>query len=336
MFKSLIGTFLLTSSIGFQKPIEKANNYNFISGFYTLNDVITPFDFGTDEFNDYITFDADNDIELYVTRTGEFNKVSIVPCILEELYIEVNTYDMEATFNLTYTVATGYDDGTYTISFDYIYEDFTLEDMYLYIERNDDMRLNDTRNFLRNFMLYFNKPVGLVGEQLTCFNNFFNATGNKYTSRYMGWYTYKNGAWFNGDYIWDIQDMTFMVDNNYYSAYVHQSDIVEYVGTTFVTDNYFTYVMYEEPNVYHTSRPVHINGFLPYTVREIMATEGVFDYVVVPTETTWYEMILAVMDAPIYYLSQLLGFKLFGIELFVAFTSILTLLIIVTIIRKVI
>lgn len=87
---------------------------------------------------------------------------------------------------------------------------------------------------------------------------------------------------------------------------------------------------------YNNIGNIHITGLLPKYVRNALESYGIFQYVNDTPPTTWYEMILSTMDAPIYYLRQLLSFELFGINLFIAFSGLMTLLVVIFVIKKVI
>lgn len=79
------------------------------------------------------------------------------------------------------------------------------------------------------------------------------------------------------------------------------------------------------------------NCKMSVTTYERLSNIGVFSYVNTQTsDTTFKDMIFSIMDAPIYMITRLLSFELFGINLFAALTGLLTIVALFVLIRKVV
>ena len=76
---------------------------------------------------------------------------------------------------------------------------------------------------------------------------------------------------------------------------------------------------------------------IPRTMHNTLLNYGVFQFV--PSDVhnyTFGELIFNIMDAPIYFLKSLFSFQLFGETFYVAFMSVLTIMLICFVVRKLI
>lgn len=195
----------------------------------------------------------------------------------------------------------------------------------------------DFTNVIQNFVVVFNKEFYLDYNNSLIFNAIFTQEGNRYVQNYKGYYHYNNGEWANSSYTFYYTAPLFLTNSAMYNTYNHggNTDInfaLMKDGTTPQGSEF--YVL--KNGTYAKTTNINISGLLPQYVRQCMQNEGVFQFVDDTQDTTWYEMILATMDAPLYYIRNLLGFELFGINLFIAFSSLMTLMLIIAIIKKVV
>lgn len=187
---------------------------------------------------------------------------------------------------------------------------------------------------LENLVINFNEEYYLNGFEAIIFNTLFNKSGNRYVQFYNGYYHYNNTGWYNNNYDYFYSGPLFIIKNGIYNACTHMGTC-QYEVLNSENSVYSVLDVYKDGTYTNVSN-ININGLLPKYVRDCMNSEGTFNFINDTEPSTWYEMILSTMDAPIYYLHGLLGFELFGINLFVAFSSLLTLVLIITVIKKVI
>lgn len=251
------------------------------------------------------------------------------------LYNMINLYSISFNCTSSYlTLSISMDDDSY-INFEFPFNSsYYVSTLANAVEQSAVIYSN--QNFIENFVFVFNEEYFLTEEQFDIFSIFFSKSGNRYVQFYKGYYHYNNGNWVNSNYHFNYSSPLFMTNSNMFSSYQHlfeDSDVFMSINTTF---DYSTNVYFYKDSKYLTNTNINIQGLLPRYVRDCMNYEGVFQFIDDTPNSTWYEMILSVMDAPIYFLKNLLGFELFGISLFVALGSLLTLVLILVIVKKVI
>lgn len=312
MFKTLITTCLLTFScasgtLSQEKDlnVRKANSDLYaIKGYYCLfNDYSDPnrwLSFENDE--DYTFFDYNSmsqgafDVRYY--SNGSYQS-------LMYLNVYMNRHNNTQFYRLTFSTG----------------EEFEFD-----IDRNDD--IDDFNIYARTTMLYFPETIYFDEDTYNIFTSIFTSEGNKYNSRYNGWYSLvPNNLSYSGE--WEVVG-NIIVDNSLYQgAYFDNKNAYAYIGNVnkqFVNNG-----------VLQTSQLIYLNNvMLPSVEYSSMENTGVFDYVIQPVQYTFGDMIFSVIDAPVYMLSQLFSFELFGIQFYVAFMGVATVLLIFFIVRKVV
>lgn len=185
----------------------------------------------------------------------------------------------------------------------------------------------------QDLTVFFPTEVSLNDVSLQIFNSFFNGNGNSLVTSYTGWYSIINPSYDIDSYL-DVEGF-FIVDNNLYN-HLH-----------FAYENAYTQ-LYSKGTF---SSPLHIifngqlqtknfiyfdNVMLNGTARAKLSSKGTFNYFYEPVQYTFGEMIFSVMDAPIYMLSQLFSFELLGIQFYVAFMGVVTIVLICFVLKKII
>lgn len=329
MFKTLIGTFLLTSSIGFQKPIEKKLNAQMtVRGAYTLRD-----EFIYDDMADIEDFYGVNwqDLVLDIEHDSNSPRSVLVGGVVNGYfnYYEIGFLDIHANAdNSWYFGFYDYDSQFYIVA-PSVNDETTIDGLIDYSYDNDS-------TIVENFILYFTEDYYLNNGSAIVFNIFFTSVGNKYVHNYNSWYNFTRDT--VGNLGFTVLG-NFVVQNNYYDTFSSSVDVVQFYiqRTDFVNGTYYyDDVKRMQNGTYYNLGNIQINAMLPKSVIDQLNYVGTFQFINNLPETTFYEMIMAVMDAPIKYLTSLFSFQLFGIDMFVAFSSMITLLVVVVIIRKVI
>lgn len=350
MFKTIIATCLLTFSCssGSLKKIETPKNA-LIGNTYVLNSSYTlrdSFDYATflDNFvgksldgvpvfghtlnivkrtyGDIYVFGGISGNNFYETYL--FDSLTISCTYSKDTYNDYNFINFDITLNLR-------DSTMFSSSFDLINDDVTniatLKDVTAFYYFED---------VFENLVISFDVEYYLTGDDLLLFDLFFSPNGNRYVQYYNGYYHYGNGTWyrnnltpFNYKYGAYYMFQSYLFDSYSYST---SNSVVSFYSSNSSSYQFNVY----NNGTYINSSNINITGLLPQVVRTNLSTVGSFRFVDDTPNSTWYEMILSVMDAPIYYLKNLLGFELFGIELFVALASLLTLVLVLVVVKKVI
>lgn len=230
----------------------------------------------------------------------------------------VNTY---WDISVTYSGETGYETGTFSTRF-YLGEDIT--------EGDSD---------LTDILIYFPNYVFLNGDNLKVFNSVFTTEGNRFNTYYNGYYSITNSSY---NSFWQLYGSicvnNSLFDYMYYTHYDNApysvsacqlltSDNADYM---FIYNNTFVEYRYTSPNIL-------ISGTLiPNVYVERMTQMGVFAYQYDNTHYEFQDVVTSVIDGPIYMLSQLFSFELFGVQFYVAFMSIVTVVLICFVIKKIV
>lgn len=311
MFKTLLASTFLLFNVSSHVPVRESSNY-----VYSL--------YGSYCFRNHMTYEKESLPDEYT-------------------YLDYDTVDYYArmTFQLNY-------DGTYNyntvidnldIRYDDEYESYILHiydgDYTLRLWLTDDEWLADQYEECYTMILYFPSPFNVTADGYRLFNTFFTGDGNEWVDRYSGWYTITNpqytsniklNGFFNVDN--NIYNEIEFVDHNF-TAYYHDEYSYDYYGASKV-DVIVNSQLKVSSLLYFDS--VLIPSYLDYNFRQV----GTFSYQYTPVEYTFGDMIFSVVDAPIYMLSQLFSFELFGIQFYVGFMGVVTLLLICILVKKLI
>lgn len=338
MFKTLFATLMLSTSFGtplIKTTPQKANrDYYIVYGAYTLNDT-----FNFDNFDEYyyIEFDSSYNIECYIAGTGRFGNDYLCDCVVNYMYLSWGSAGAEFTCNWSTNYGTG-TGGTYDFAYAVDESDFDIDylasyglDGRTFPSDYDFPRWKSSQFLIQNFVIYFDNSVVLSPSQYKMFSAFFNGVGNRYTSYYNGWYHYNMGAFYQTTKVYYMQYGLYIVDNILSRGVIHEEDYGAYGNVTNGID------FYDNGSYPNRLGNMQINAMLPHFVRQTMENEGVFAYVQPPVEDySFAEFFFSIIDAPLYYLTSMFNVEIFGLNMFMAFTSMITLAIIVIVLKKVI
>lgn len=327
MLKELLATLFLATSFGTPKITRSSPSKAYVGSTYVCTGAYT----FQDEFDFTAIYDALGGVTSHTLTIGTINRNDIT-------MFGKPTGDDYATWDLQEMEIYIDDDHTARIDFD-SRNDFNWQ-VFDIVDSNDIAYVEYTGDFeylTTNFVMTFNEEYYLTGVDAIIFNTLFNKSGNRYVQYYNGYYHYNNGNWFSNTYAPTYYDFgaLFMTQGYIFNSYSYDTSKVSY-NTMYKNGTTQSYVVAYDNGNYTNLSNITIQGLLPVRVRQCLNSTGQFQFVNDTPNTSWYEMILATMDAPIYYLKNLLGFELFGMNLFIAFASLMTLMLIIAIIKKVV
>lgn len=321
MFKTLLATLMLSSSFGTplikttpRMAVEQSSTQ--INGYYNLRDEM-------DWPNQYGTFDI-------VKSTDN------IDCYF--FYSDLSMYYKVSSMSFTYSFQTA---PNYTMKVDVSYYDWYEEEEVTTSfnsggTNGDFTSLVNYNNNFKELILYFPSTFYYTESRDNAFFYFFTSFNNAYITSYNGYYNFV--LQYGGDSI-DVRG-NFIIDNKIYFELwdVDSGDLYanyySYEGTEQVTKMRRIFSSNNAPK----NRNVYFNiPKLPNSQKSKFEQFGVFSYVQPPTEQyTFSEFFFSIIDSPVYYLTQLFNFDVFGLNMFVAFASMITLCLIIIILKKVI
>lgn len=317
MIKTLFSTFLLIGSVGLNanKPKENAFNSTYLYNSYCYRDIL-----------DISNFDK---FEVGETYT-----------IINNQLMNLNKYDRPMVlindnngFYFRYIYYMDFYCGSNTGDSKYLYLNLTyqndIDSAPLYYEEYFGIDSYDLDN-LDNYYCVFYFPNIIYQSDINCaiFNAVASHSGNSHVQSVDSYYTFLDNNYAGA--------FTFMgnmlINNNLASRFIYNNRTATYdsINSTGIISNTFMY-----NGDFVSSNSILLNGVLiPNVFYNAMSNIGVFSYVYQPNEETFASMIGAVIDAPIEMLTKFFNFELFGMNFYIAFASIVTVLIIAYVIRK--
>lgn len=333
MFSQIIATGLLALSVG--APTRQNANvnstlvsgaYNFQSNFdfqYLLSN-ITPNTSFQVNFN-AITYSSDDTFanwdEQCVWYLGNGENFRYVESIKCEFY----------TTGLQFYI--------------YYYDDFNnlTRSSYAFVFNSSIDVLDDVSNTYRSSIFNFSKSFYLNGDSAILFNYLLTHDDNDYVSTYNGYYNFTpNISTFNNKVFAVFGSISF--DNRLFYSMTdyEQNNTFRNLRLSFYDLNYDSFmdagfslplsnntgVTYN--NVYMTNCKISNADYVK------LDFFGDFAYVrdTSHDNDNFHDLLFGIMDSPIYFLSRLMSFELFGVNMFVAFTGLLTLCVVIVLIRK--
>lgn len=314
MFKTLISTFLLCSSIGAKSVTvtpKQSNAFNSLYGTYVFRD--TPLETDLTMSEPYV-YDFDG----YTNRPY---------CLFYDSNSDTLTYDWVDDIQIGYSS----DSYAFRISFGR-QEGYRID----YLGINDT--LADCDLWVRQFQVYFNYEVYLSDDEYKLFTSLFTQSGNAYNSSYNGYFTFTSSTVQNkstfcvlGSTLVNNQ-LGFLMTHDYYSS----KDILCLTIDTSQPLGIGDYNLIENNQYSGKNFVLLSNVLINDTAYQRMQSFGVFSYVQDTTDYDFKDLMVSIADTPIVFLRNLFSFQLFGIELYIAFASVLTLVLIAVVIKKII
>lgn len=317
MIKTLIATAMLSmsTSVGAIQP-KKANNLNTVQGGYCMRADYTRMD----------DFEGQRDTVYYVYNYEDYNNEN--GDIYYFYYDSYNDYSDYIAVRQLYFIPT-LNNGFIRVRLHINLGEYTVD----YNIRNDAF-IDDLPDDMSNGILYFTKPYTLDYDTWYLFNTFYSTAPNDYVNYYNGYYTLLSSG-INVDTKWQVFGYCSVNNNLCYRVDFYQGECygtgIDYSSQSGV----FSTDVVERGAIVGDTR-ILLNGVLInkyHTLPEMQRT-GVFQFVQDSTTYEFKDIMISIADVPIRILTGLLSFQLFGIELYVAFMGVLTLVLIGIIIRK--
>lgn len=191
-------------------------------------------------------------------------------------------------------------------------------------------------NDAKRTMICFTDSVYLTGFWRDFINTFFTKVPNRYWTSYTGWYTFNEFISFaKCGFVG-----SFMANNNLYNSIGFLGTDVESGLITLANarnGDYYETLLCDNGTWNLDSRRIYLSGVvMPIDVYQVMLANGQFAYIPSVENSTFKELIFAVVDAPIKMLTDLFNVELLGTKFYVAFMGIVSVVLIAFILRKII
>lgn len=209
-------------------------------------------------------------------------------------------------------------------------------------------QVDDARDNWCSLIIYIQQTPTLSIRGNQFFNIFFTHDDNAYVTSYSGYYNFTNtstinspfnvfgGFTFNNSLYFGLTNSLYGVFNDSFRC-AHWGYPDDWTSNGVV--NGFYYESYDLPI---SSSQVVNSNFQFNNVKlsndsyDLLSTVGTWQFV---RDTSYdnadfYDLMFAIADTPIYFISRILSFELFGMNLFVALTGLLTVCAILVLIRK--
>ena len=326
MIKTLFATALLSFSVG-AKSIDHReavtnNQATYVNGSYNFKD---SFDFDTDDFDlsDYeIVFEDIGSVKSYLNPMSFYDGGG-------HFY-----YVYKINFNVNYV-------STITLTF-YYYDVYSSSSFSFSII--DDSLITDLDSDYSDLIINFRNTYILDGDEAKLFNYCFTREDNALTTTYNGYYSFSNNLSSINNWFFISGAISF--NNRVYNVFTNKGDGVVGSSAVAVCGSYFNieqnqYYMQSfglpfDRNYVSSNNVLMSNAKMTKYSYNNLTNVGVFAYQHDPTydDADWKDLLFSVMDSPIYMISRLLNFEIFGINLYIALAGLLTIVVIVFCVRK--
>lgn len=318
MFKELVATLLLSGSIGVKAPIQPKRVDDVSYTIYGVYNFCETFDFTKLGYSSYqfdVMFEAPTDLA-YTT-----------PITFNNDYASDNFYLAGITIH-------AYDIIDLDVTFYYYDSYLTQYTESITIERGDDFQDFN----IKALMFYCHRPIILHDDDAIIFSNIFTTEDNSLVTSYTGYYSFVSSST-TANHFFVFGSCLF--NNQMYYGFTSHG--VESTKVNFyyydVNEFYYTMRSYQLPLVGGDISNRNIlctNCKMSVDSKTRLSNIGIFSYVRDTSydDTDFKDLMFSVMDSPIYMLSRLLGFELFGVNLYIALASLLTIVALLVLIRK--
>lgn len=325
MIKTLFATALLSFSVG-AKSIDHreaaTNQATYVNGSYNFKD---SFDFDTDEFDlsDYeIVFEDIGSVKSYL------NPMSFIDGGGHFYYV----YKINFNTNSPNTIALTF----------YYYDVHSSSSFSFSVGNGDNITGLDTD--YNDLIINFRQTYILAGDEAKLFNYVFTKEDNVLTTTYNGYYSFSNNL--SSINSWFFISGAISFNNRVYNVFTNKGDGVVGSSPSAVCGSYFNiqqnqYYMQSfglpfDRNYVSSNNVLMSNAKMSKSSYNVLSNAGVFAYQHDTSydDSDWKDLLFSVMDSPIYMISRLLNFEIFGINLYIALAGLLTIVVIVFCVRK--
>lgn len=343
MLKEIIATFLLSGSIGAKSlpvtvPVHQVFNetadFDFsispqvVSGVYNFRDVIDVV--GLRDALNIGSYREYFQIDRFSPSGGMPIEQHNCPISIDNL-----TYWLEG-FSLEFDTDTVY------IYFDYYYAQNYHQELAVSFDTGEN-ELSLSGATAQECIFNIRDGLVLSSNGAKCFDALFTHYDNAYTTTYNGYIHFLNNTTFS--YPFTAFGTEIIDTSMYYDLLVPYQPSGSYVNNTLIVQksNYYTYsyIFYEDvsytlPLASYSRDWLTSNYKMSLTSKRNLGYIAYYGYVRDTSydNVTFKDFFFSLVDTPVYFASSLLSFELFGVNLFVALTGLLTLCCILLLIKK--
>lgn len=341
MFKEIIVTFLLSGSIG-AKSLPVTIPVHTYKESAVVNDTLTLY--GNYNFQNVIGDVTSFDDDVYeivfedITTSGAQNK-ELVPIhrssstliyYCDKITFVKDDFHVDVTFHV-YNHA-------YASGVDWVYSLDSDDDISTLVQSNYDLIFEVRQQYLIHDDLAY------------IFDALFTTYDNVYTRSYTGYYNFRNGltnipTYFVafGYFMFNQSSYSLMFNygdgihtDTHYAIYLSYYQLIDLEGNGYQGYSIESFGLPFNSNSVISSN-IYMTGVkMTNTTYNRLSNVGVFGYVRDTSydDVTFRDFFFSLVDTPIYFASSLLSFELFGVNLFIALTGLLTLCCILLLIKK--
>lgn len=347
MLKELVATALLSGSIGLKSSVPITVPYHDLSRSAVDYDRSSSMVQGVYNFRDYFDF---TEFEDYATSHG-----------YDDYFYSEHLIDLIPTGGMPiyrFTSPLSYSGRTFYISqfeFSYYPGDYVGIGIVCYngsqganirVDFNVDQNVylssvSSQFSYLYELLFELHEDVGLSREESMIFDFFFTHDNNSFITSYNGYYTWGNATRY-------IQPVTCFGSSLFGSSLYYDLitpdqngstswDTVYYLSVDYISNDYTVYVLDGTAlPLQNYNKSWLVNWKMSYDTKTKLELYGVFQYVPDHTydDVTFKDFFFSIVDTPVYFVSSILSFELFGVNLFIALSGLLTLCVILVLIKK--
>lgn len=185
---------------------------------------------------------------------------------------------------------------------------------------NTEYNFYDLPSYLGEFCLYFATPYYLSAVEYNQFITYFTNEGNGLVNFYSGYFALNNSVNFSNVNNFSLIGVV-SVNNRLYNSFY--KDMVS--------------AFYTNGDINISNHNCYFSGILiPQSVLIELNKIGVWAYLPDTSTSDFEDLFFSIADTPVIFLRDLMNFEIFGVSVFVGFCSLITVLLIVLVIKKVV
>lgn len=347
MLKELVATALLSGSIGLKSNVPVTVPYHdltrsavdyersptIVQGVYNFRDFFN--------YTEFLAYANSHGYDDDISSTVQFDHVSSGGMPVDRFNTPLS---YSGTTYYLYKLDLAYSPNDYILVTFYCYNGSQGADLEFTFELYEDTYLSSfisTYSYLQELLFEFHEDVGFTREEGMIFDFFFTRDNNSFITTYNGYFTWSSLTSYNRpvtcfgtslfgssmyyDLVTPQQNGATSWDNAYYfsvdfSTYEYSRFILE--GSQFPLQNY--------------NKTWLVNWKMSNNTKSKLELYGVFQYVPDHTydDVTFKDFFFSIVDTPVYFVSSILSFELFGVNLFIALSGLLTICVILVLIKK--
>lgn len=242
-------------------------------------------------------------------------------------------HSLFGTFDIPSTARISYDSDDNMISFDLSF--YESDSFYCSIYVNDYFQdIGSLGGFdLSYIACYFIRYINVDSDTLALFNTLFSRTFNEHFVTYTGWYSFNTSG-----FVHQLGLSTIVGSLSANNTLFMSMSVSNYASlTVYFNSPMNTYDLIENDVFQSSNTRVYMSNVLITDLDFVkISAIGSFTYIPSSDGYTLSDLFFDIADTPIYFITSLFSFELFGIQFYIAFMGLVTILAMVFIIKKVI